>query len=93
MFDERLLGRWNSVAGTTEEPATVEFDEHGALTYTIHAPRSDQKILLRYRTEGGVIVSDQPSAPREERTAYRFTPEGRLVMTYEGEESIYERDG
>jgi hypothetical protein len=93
MFDERLLGRWRSVAGTTDETATVEFDEQGSLMYTIRGLRSDQKFFLRYRTDGGVIVSDQPSAPREERTTYRFTPEGHLVMTYKGEESIYERDG
>ena len=91
MIDKRLLGRWDSIPGTTEEAVTIEFADDGSLTYTIHAAHADQKIFLRCRTEDDVIVSDQPSEPREERTQYRFAQDGRLVMTYEGEETIYRR--
>jgi hypothetical protein len=91
MIDERLLGKWESVPDAAEEPVTIEFAEDGSLTYTIHTDHTDQIMLLRYRTDRGVIISDQPSQPREEQTRYRFTADERLIMTYEGEESIYSR--
>lgn len=91
MSDQRLLGRWHSVTGVGEEPVTIEFGGDGSLTYTIHGVSSVQKILLRYTTEEGVIITDQPSEPREERTPYRITPDGRLVMTYGGEQSVFSR--
>ena len=69
----------------------MEFESDGSLTYTIHTASSDQVIFLRYTIEGDVIVSDQPSAPREERTAYRIMADDRLVMVYDGEESIFTR--
>jgi len=93
MIDERLLGRWRTLPETTDEPVTMELDEHGSLTYTMHGAERDQKMFLRYRTEGDVIVSDQPSDPREERTTYRLTAEGLLVLIYDGEEWYYQRCG
>src|SRR5688500_7776647 len=92
MLDERLLGRWRSIAGAGPEPVTIDFDGHGSLTYTIHGPSGDQKILLRYTVEDGVIITDQPSDPREERTAYRITTDGQLVMLYGDEQSVFIRD-
>ncbi|MDP9178987.1 MAG: hypothetical protein M3O61_15015 [Gemmatimonadota bacterium] len=92
MLDKRLLGRWRSVAGVGPELVTIDFEGDGSLTYTIHGPSSDQKMLLRYTVEDGVIITDQPSAPREERTAYRITTDGQLVMLYSGEQSVFIRD-
>jgi hypothetical protein len=91
MIDRRLLGKWESVPGTADETVSVEFTADGSLTYTVHAGRTDQTMLLRYRVDDEVIVSDQPSDPREERTNYRITGDDHLVLTYEGEEAIYRR--
>lgn len=91
MRDPQLLGRWKSVPGADQEVVTMEFDKDGSLTYTIHADDRDQKIFLTFETEDGVIMSDQPSAPREERTRYRFTANDELVMTYDGEETTFVR--
>lgn len=91
MIDERLLGRWESVTGVGQDPVTIEFTVDGSLTYTIHAPGTNQQMFLRYSIEDGVIITDQPSHPREERTAYRITSDGRLVMTNSGEQSVFVR--
>ncbi len=91
MIDRQLLGRWESVAGVGQEPVTIEFEGDGSLTYTIHGPGSEQKIFLLYTARNGVIITDQPSHPREERTPYRITSDGELVMTYGGEDSVFIR--
>jgi len=39
-------------------------------------------MILTYRIEGDTIISDQPSHPREEKTKFSFTPEGKLVLIY-----------
>jgi hypothetical protein len=71
---------------------TLEFSEDGSLTYTIHSDASDQSIFLRFRIEGDVIIIiDQPSAPREESTKYEIAPDGRLVLTHQGEVTAYGR--
>jgi hypothetical protein len=33
------------------------------------------KILLTYRVEGDVIITDQPSHPGEQRTRFSFAPD------------------
>jgi len=91
MSDERLIGRWTNAGSSTGELTTIEFEERGALTYVIHSARREQKIFLRYRTEGNVIISNQPSDPREERTIYEITSDGRLILNYAGEKTTYRR--
>lgn len=89
MLDERLVGRWKGVV--SEELVTMEFSRQGTLTYTIHCDGKDQKMLLRYKTVDGMIITDQPSDPRQERTNYRINAAGLLVLQYEGETSIFKR--
>ena len=89
MRDVRLVGRWRGVVD--EEVVTIEFTRDGALVYTIHSGGKEQKILLRYDTVDGVIVTDQPSDPREERTNYSIAPSGELVLNYGGAVSTFKR--
>jgi uncharacterized protein (TIGR03066 family) len=89
--EERLLGKWRSDREATREDVTLEFSKDGSLTYTIHSEASDQSIFLRFRIEGDVIITDQPSAPREETTKYEIAPDGRLVLTHQGEATAYGR--
>lgn len=81
-----LIGTWVTLQPTParQDDVTMEFRLNGELIYTIHERTKDQVIRLRWRLEGDVIVTDQPSAPREERTAFVLTPEGRLDLTYAG---------
>lgn len=48
----------------------LEFDENGGLIYVVREADRSQIINLRYRLDGASILTDQPSAPGIERTAY-----------------------
>lgn len=66
----------------------------GELRYA--APRSDgsaQVALLTYRIEGEWIVTDQPSAAREQRTRFRLPDRDRLELTYDGGRATFRRAG
>lgn len=93
-IDSRLLGRWISEpAGRSSggEVTSLEFLDDGSLTYTTHGLEKNQVMLLRFRTEGETIVSDQESSPHEERTPYSFTDDGKLMLLYGAELSTYVR--
>jgi hypothetical protein len=49
-------------------------------------------MFLTYRVVGDELVTDQPSAPREERTQFRFTQDVRLVLTFGGVQSTFRRE-
>jgi hypothetical protein len=92
--DSRLLGRW--ISDPTErvsgrEVTSLEFLDDGSLTYTIHGSDKNQVMLRRFRTDGETIVSDQESSPREERTPYSFTDDGKLMLLHGADLSTYVR--
>ena len=62
----------------------LEFGEGGGLIYTIRGKDKDQIIKLRYRIEGSTIVTDQPSAPQVERTAFSLSDDGLLTLAFSG---------
>jgi hypothetical protein len=64
---ERLIGKWRSDAdfpGGIGEfgEVSLEFSPNGGLTYVIHGEEKRQIILLTYRVEGDVLVTDQPAS-------------------------------
>lgn len=67
------------------EPGELDFRADGALYYSIDAGNRWQVMKLVWRVEGDVIISDQPSAPREERTSFSFDEEGLLVAAFQGQ--------
>ena len=76
-----LLGVWHLVTGAVDEHDTdLEILPGGQMVYAIREAGQWQVMKLTYRLEGNVIVSNQPSAPREERTRYSFLPDGSLVL-------------
>ena len=84
-----LLGAW--VVDRTDAKALaelgdvlLEFQEDGQLTYTIRFETKKQIILMWYKVEGIAIVTDQPSAPCEERTVYSLSPDGILTLEFGG---------
>jgi hypothetical protein len=83
-----LLGKWyGRVAG---EPAALEFRPDGRMAYVVTSGGKQRTMLLSWRTEDDWLITDQPSAPREERTRFRF--EGpRLVLAFGGVESRFDR--
>lgn len=86
-MDPRLLGTWD-VDSTDEETirrhgkTRMIFRPDGTLAYMDRDPQSGKSsvIALIYRTEGDVIITDQPSAPRQERIRYDFTRDGKLEL-------------
>jgi hypothetical protein len=90
--EQMLLGKWISAPDDqSSEESTLEFKAGGQLDYTIRGADKDQKIFLTYRVEGDVLVTDQPSHPREERTSFVLTDEGKLVLMYGDQRSSYVR--
>jgi hypothetical protein len=70
-----LVGAWivdksNAAALAELGDVLLEFGDDGGLLYTIRGQDKHQIIKLRYQIEGSTIVTDQPSAPRVERTEF-----------------------
>jgi hypothetical protein len=83
-----LIGDWFGIVGGQQ--IHVDFREDGSVLYEIYSDNRRQIILLTYRIEGDVLVTDQPTHPQEVRTAFRFK-DGQLVLTLDGVETTYER--
>jgi hypothetical protein len=94
---EKLIGTWESDPRDTPGmesygKATLEFGGDGSLVYTVHERDRDQVMVLTFRVdEPGFIVTDQPSAPRPEKTEYKITSDGKLELAFGGEKSRYVR--
>lgn len=83
-----MIGDWFGVVGGQQ--IHMDFREDGSVLYEIYGDNRRQTILLTYRIEGDVLVTDQPTRPQEVRTAFRFK-DGQLVLTLDGVETTYER--
>ena len=91
-----LVGAW--VVDETDAQAfegwgnvVLEFDDSGGLIYTIRGDDKDEVVILRYQIEGSTLVTDQPSAPRVERTQFSFTTDGVLTLAFGGVPSRFVR--
>src|SRR5947207_14304262 len=91
-----LVGKWKSDPDDQEAiseygDVSLDFSPNGGLTYTVHAEGKRQLMLLTYRVEGDVLITDQPSDPRQERTRFEIRPDGKLVLLYAHRPSTYVR--
>jgi hypothetical protein len=88
-----LAGQWRLIRAEAPlgDDVTMEFSPDGSLTYTIREGEKRQIMLLRYRIEGDMIVTDQPSRPREERTRYRLESDGTLILDIGGKKSWFRK--
>lgn len=95
MKDEgHLIGTWVLVPAAPNmdvgSGVEMEFRADGTLDYVILGAGKKQIMKLRYRVDGNHIVTNQPSAPREERSRFWFV-EDDLVLEYGGDQSRYKR--
>jgi hypothetical protein len=68
------------------------FHPDGRLVYEIHLQDRIQIMNLTCRISGNVIISDQPSHPKEERTVFSFDDNGAmLVLEFEGSKGWLKR--
>ena len=80
-----LFGKWR--VDPTDLAAVDRFGEtelhfrnDGILIYTVKDETKDEIAILRFRVDGDVLITDQPSEPREERTRFGLTEDGRLFL-------------
>lgn len=91
-----LVGTWKSDENdqATQKAlgkATMTFTKDGKLIYDIFEGGKQLRIDMVYRVQGDTIISDQPSHPGEEKTAYKIENGNKLVMTFEGERTVFNR--
>ena len=94
--DVSIAGTW--VVDETDRRALADlgdvllkFGADGSLTYVIRSGDRQQIIKLRYQVDGSTIVTDQPSAPRIERTAFTLSEGGVLTLAFEGMDYRFRR--
>jgi hypothetical protein len=71
----QLIGCWELVradASDADIGVEIEFKADGQMQYSIPMPDTWQIIKLTWWAEANSIVTDQPSAPRVERTEFSF---------------------
>jgi hypothetical protein len=69
----------------------LEFDGNGNLNYVIRENGKDQIMLMTYEVDGCILVTDQPSSPRTERTAFSISTDGILTLRFGGEPFHFKR--
>ncbi len=92
-----LVGRWvidpsDSHAIEAFGQVSLDFREDGSLTYSTLQEGRIQTMFLTYRVVGDELLTDQPSAPRDEQTQFSITQDGRLVLTFGGVQSMFRRE-
>ncbi|MDB4940248.1 MAG: hypothetical protein JWO40_673 [Candidatus Doudnabacteria bacterium] len=92
----QIIGIWvlapdgdNKKAYNKFGDVTMNFQADGKLTYSTSEGDKNQYIFLTYQIEGDYLVTNQPSAPREERTKIKLTNDGKLHMLYDGIEGVF----
>ena len=90
-----LLGCWHLTCADPalqmNEPVELEFRPSGELIYSVDAGGEWQILRLTFRVDGEVLVTDQPSNPREERTAFALQDLYTLVLDYGGAKAVFSR--
>jgi len=84
-----IIGKW--LGRVNGESVGMEFLDDGRLAYVVLSPDGKSQVMRTvYRVDGDVLVTDQPSHPREERSKFRFAGE-ELVIAFGGAESRFRR--
>jgi hypothetical protein len=94
--DNRLIGEWvidlhDSNAVKKYGVVSMQFTEDGRLIYRNHLVGETKISLLSYRVQGDMLITNQPSMPREEVTKFEITNEGHLILHYGQSKSRYIR--
>jgi hypothetical protein len=88
-----LVGCWQLVqpADNLGEPAEADFRADGQLVYSVLSGDRWHIMRLVYAVDGDMIVTDQPSSPRKERTRFALEADGTLMLDLGGQRSWYKR--
>jgi hypothetical protein len=90
-----LIGHWRLIDDQTGivqgERVGMTFYPDGRMEYAIREENRVSIMNLVWHTESNVIVTDQPSAPRQERTKYFFRSPDVLVLESAEGTSTFQR--
>jgi hypothetical protein len=88
-----LIGCWQLVQPTEDagDLAEADFRADGRLFYSVLSGDRWQIMKLGYEVDGCVLVTDQPSSPRKERTRFAFAEGGELILEFGGQRSRFKR--
>jgi hypothetical protein len=70
--------------------ALATFKESGELLYTIPQPGRLSVVRLTYRVVGKQLITNRPSAPREEDTSFEIVGD-QLHLTCDQSRAVFER--
>jgi len=83
---DRLLGRWRLLhAGGSLDfapNARMEFLRGGRLRYSFDAGTLQQAIMLVYRVDGDMLLTDNPANPHARSTRFRFGAGDVLALEF-----------
>jgi len=93
---QRLIGTWRTDPNDESSldrfgSVFLRFAEDGSLQHVIEGETKYEIALLQYQVDGTELVTDQPSAPRSERTRFRFASDNRLLLEHDGYWAAYVR--
>jgi hypothetical protein len=83
-IDLKLLGSW--ISGSTK----MTFTENGKLIYEIYENDKVSIINMTYEVKEDIIITDQPSHPRIEKTRYEING-NILSLDFNGEILKYKK--
>lgn len=98
-IEKSLVGIWVLDPKSGENKKVVEqfghvsmqFQEDGKLNYWIQKGDEKQYMFLDYRVEGDELISNQASAPKEEKTKFEMMEDGKLILDYSGTKAVFVR--
>jgi len=93
-LDSKLFGKWvlKAVDGARCERSnkeTIKFKPNGILLYGFISEGKTQYAILTYDIQGDKIISDQPTAPRLEKSEYNLLDDNTLQLHYDNQISIF----
>ena len=94
-IDKRLNGIWiidHSDSASIEKfgDVSISFND-GNMTYDITEAEKIQRIIMTYYTHKGLIITNQHSEPREEKSKYHFENMDTLIIEFDGIASTFKR--
>ncbi|MDJ0811713.1 MAG: hypothetical protein QNJ01_16530 [Desulfobacterales bacterium] len=91
----KFIGSWKLIEADTSldlgDNDEMVFTKNGDLFYGIDAGSKWQIVKLIYKIENGILITDQPSSPNEEKTKYYFDENGILFLDYHGAVAKYQK--
>jgi hypothetical protein len=95
-MNAEIVGTWNSDLNDPSTKnnignVTMTFTEDGRLIYDLHEGKKLQRMYMTYRINEDSIISDQASHPQKQKTKYKFVTSNKLILEFEGIETIFLR--